>query len=394
MKSKLIALSLVIAVSAMAQMTTNPPGVRSVSGASNTTNSPGSRSTAPVLTYGNVAAWTNVIYVSPLGSDATGDGSRTNPIATLARAATNQAPGTAIALSTGVFYITNAFRIPTNGAVIAAGIDRTIVKSYVTPLASAGPTFLLTHNSYLADMTIDCALRGTVTNATYPTWLHLYQAGFGGHKNVTNYFTNAIVSRVKSIGETDAFFCRTTNACTADLYSCVLTSKWDTIAFMEAGHKFNFYNCDVRAVGPNAIPSNENRANAIAVEAITNAEVRVIGGTFEARNTNSTILVTLGSGKFYFINVAGTNTSASDFTIGMGGELHVTGCLYNPAKAGDEFGDGVIVWETNKVALSIGGASVSSGNGAPTASATEGSIYFDRTSGNRYRRTAGSWLLE
>jgi hypothetical protein len=67
MKSKLIAISLVIAVSAMAQMTTNPPGTRTVPGVQVNTNPPGVGFvwTAPPAIFAHPVMDTNGVIVWP-----------------------------------------------------------------------------------------------------------------------------------------------------------------------------------------------------------------------------------------------------------------------------------------------------------------------------------------
>jgi hypothetical protein len=115
-------------------------------------------------------------------------------------------------------------------------------------------------------MKVDLMLRGQITNAQYPTHLSMYQAAVGSHKVSDRGATNFIIERLWMIGETDNVFCRNTNLSQGSFISCVMTSKWDAIADMEAAHRFDFFDCDIRAIGTNVIHGAVNRSSVLATE--------------------------------------------------------------------------------------------------------------------------------
>jgi hypothetical protein len=273
-------------------------------------------------------------YIDPInGSDSSPDGGIGAPWKTLEVSQPKFKRGDVIILAAGTHVISNYIRLPIDSAMIGAGTNRTTINNYNAGAAIIGPGLAihLADNCYLADLKIDCKLRGTSTNATYPDWLNIYQAGYGSHYSIGSRFTNAIVERVWCLGETDVFFNRNTSPCSGSFIDCISSTKWDAVAIMDAPHKFDFYNCDFSAVGPNVIAGSTGRANCIATESL-GERMRFFNCTLNANNTSSQILnvnpssrgsspATTGTHEFFACNA--TNSYTTDFgLITTGGTLN------------------------------------------------------------------------
>lgn len=373
-------------IGALAQ-STNLPGQFPLTGT--TTGNPN---------YALVSAWTNVLYVNATtGNDTT---YRTNDANYPRKTIPTNAPrGFCVYVERGTYNVTNAITVPYDGAIIGDGTNYTIVNSYVAPLGTAGPTFALSTNCYLADLTIDLKYRGTTTNASRPTFNDLYQAGYGSHKATGNKgYTNAIAANLYVLGETDCFFNRNTNRGTMRAFSCVHTSKWDTVAFMEAAHEFDFINCQFWTQGPNNIAGATGRGNCFAVDTATDCRLRVFGGHCYASNNvtpnQSLILSASSSGAsiFEFHNISGTNWGTGDFSGGGSGILVLNGGTWASEKlSGIDWGS--IIASNNWTSATIGGATITMGVGIPSASAPNGSIYHRTDAPLRYQRLNGAWVV-
>ena len=156
--------------------------------------------------------------------------------------------------------ISNALIVPVGATLDLRGAT---LNSYVAPLGTAGPTIIVRDNSRVLGGYVDLKLKGIASAGTAT-----YQAVIGSHKSInTGTATNVWVYENSGICETDAVFVRNTNVNRINFVSCNYTSRWDVLAFMEAAHTFNFYNCAMVTIGTNFISGSGGRGNCLTSEA-------------------------------------------------------------------------------------------------------------------------------
>lgn len=152
------------------------------------------------------------------------------------------------------------------------------------------------------------------------------------------------------VGETDCIFVRNTNRNDIRFYSCNYTSKWDTVAFMEAAHTFSFFDTALYAVGTNSIIGSGGRSSCFAAEGTaTGSTVRYHGGTLICSNTAGAIITGGGGVKYELHNVGVTNRGTStSFVLTTGDVLVFDGTSVTSGEIDDDFGSGVALWRPGK----------------------------------------------
>ena len=239
--------------------------------------------------------------------------------------------------------ISNALIVPVGATLDLRGAT---LNSYVAPLGTAGPTIIVRDNSRVLGGYVDLKLKGIASAGTAT-----YQAVIGSHKSInTGTATNVWVYENSGICETDAVFVRNTNVNRINFVSCNYTSRWDVLAFMEAAHTFNFYNCAMVTIGTNFISGSGGRGNCLTSEAnASGSKVTVSGGLMICSNSVGRIVESFGGINYTLNNVGVTNLGTSvSFILTAGDVLVLDGTSVTSGEIDDDFGSGVAIWRPGK----------------------------------------------
>lgn len=257
------------------------------------------------------------LWVDPLGNNTTAvRGVRELPWSRPDFAITNAQPGDTVFLMPGSYVMSNACRMPTNGAVIGSGQESTIVYNYYTNAGNLPiPVFALSDNSRLADLSIRCGHMGQA----------IYQSAFGTHRNVFGAYSNAIVENITADGETDIFYIDHSNR----TYTTVInlrapTNAWDVIALKFGAHRVDMFNPYVVSTNVSAIIPNQNHF--LNLQNSVGSIVNVYGGYIRVGNSLGRIVSSIGAGvdaRFY--NSVLTNAAATWFNMSTDDYLTLQG---------------------------------------------------------------------
>ena len=232
-----------------------------------------------------------VIYVDATnGNDSFTFGTSNSPLKTIALALEHQEPGDVIVLRNGYYLLTSNYVLKAGLALVGVGSNYVTVDCKA-PLLAYGPTIHLGDDCYIAGMTLRSA-NGT----NYGASIGGYDVGSYVLPNaIKSVFHNALVENVHLIGESDCFFNRNTNTCTAAMVSCVVSSRWDCVAMQDGRSRLDCFNCTFIAKGTNitADGSYGNKKHCLYLEAY--GTIRTFGCHFEADGKVGFVAEILGS---------------------------------------------------------------------------------------------------
>jgi hypothetical protein len=292
-------------------------------------------------------------YVDPNGNNSTAiQGDDKHPWKDLDVAVSGLTASNFVILSAGRHIVSNICHVPYAGGIIGKGMGATEIVSWFVTNNIPCPVIVPGTNSTIAGFTLRLS---APTN---------YQSGIGTHTSYARAFTNALISDVEiTDGQTDGWYVRHTNNCTATIVNSRLSSHWDVMAHFSGNHKFTLKNCELKAWGPNFFNS---AANCLAVDTTTGDGTDLV--TFmdcTLISSNQSSAVFSFNGPLYpnvvLVNCLVTNYG-SDNTLGPA-NLRLQNTFINPLLISTDVGGATLTYTPVITTRIVGGGDFDDGSG-------------------------------
>lgn len=181
-------------------------------------------------------AVSKTLYVDTAGNNSTGlRGRLDKPFLTIAAAVAAGSAGDVIEVGPGTFAGTASIVLPANVSLNGSGAEVTIITSTVD--LGTGPIIIPGNNSRISNLTI----QGTAAAG-------VFQAPLGSNTG-NQVFTNAVVSDVRMIGDTDGIYLQPSGACSLKVFDSTVETNWDAVVVL-ASSTVEMYGCEVTSTGP------------------------------------------------------------------------------------------------------------------------------------------------